>query len=89
VTLASGSRGLVVGAGIAGLAAARALARAGFAQEVIERAPVSPDAGTGITCPGTRVARPRPEQRMTLPPRAALSAMSTVGPVRDNGARRL
>jgi glycine/D-amino acid oxidase-like deaminating enzyme len=37
VTLAAGSRVLVVGAGIAGLAAARALARAGFAPEVIER----------------------------------------------------
>ncbi len=43
---------LVVGAGIAGLAAARALGRAGFSPEVIEREPTSPDAGTGIYLPG-------------------------------------
>ena len=52
MTVAAGSRVLVVGAGIAGLATARALARAGFSPEVIEREPASPDAGTGIYLPG-------------------------------------
>ena len=43
---------LVVGAGIAGLATARALARAGCSPQVIEREPGWPDAGTGIYLPG-------------------------------------
>lgn len=55
MTLASGSRVLVVGAGIAGLATARALARAGCLPEVIEPRPVSPDAGTGVYLPGNAV----------------------------------
>jgi FAD-dependent urate hydroxylase len=46
------TRVLVVGAGIAGLATARALARAGFSPEVIEREPAFAAAGTGIYLPG-------------------------------------
>jgi FAD-dependent urate hydroxylase len=45
-------RVLVVGAGVAGLAAANALARAGFACELIEREPAWAHAGTGIYLPG-------------------------------------
>jgi FAD-dependent urate hydroxylase len=55
VTLAAGSRVLIVGAGIAGLATARALARAGLAPQLVEREPASPDAGTGIYLPGNAV----------------------------------
>jgi 2-polyprenyl-6-methoxyphenol hydroxylase-like FAD-dependent oxidoreductase len=43
---------LVVGAGIAGLAVARALRLAGFRPEVIERLPASGAAGGGIYLPG-------------------------------------
>jgi 2-polyprenyl-6-methoxyphenol hydroxylase-like FAD-dependent oxidoreductase len=43
---------LVVGAGIAGLAAARTLARAGFSAEVVERRPAWDETGTGIYLPG-------------------------------------
>ena len=43
---------LVVGAGVAGLAAARALARAGFSAEVVERRPAWDEEGTGIYLPG-------------------------------------
>jgi 2-polyprenyl-6-methoxyphenol hydroxylase-like FAD-dependent oxidoreductase len=43
---------LVVGAGIAGLAAARALALAGFSPEVVEREPAWEEAGMGIYLPG-------------------------------------
>jgi FAD-dependent urate hydroxylase len=46
------ARILVVGAGIAGLAVARALARAGFSVEVVEREPAWAEAGTGIYLPG-------------------------------------
>ena len=46
------TRVLVVGAGIAGLATARALTRAGFSPEVIEREPAFPVTGTGIYLPG-------------------------------------
>jgi FAD-dependent urate hydroxylase len=46
------TRILVVGAGIAGLAAARTLARAGFSAEVVERQPAWDEAGTGIYLPG-------------------------------------
>ncbi len=46
------ARILVVGAGIAGLAVARALARAGFSAEVAEREPMWGEAGTGIYLPG-------------------------------------
>lgn len=46
------TRILVVGAGIAGLAAARTLARAGFSVEVVERQPDWDEAGTGIYLPG-------------------------------------
>lgn len=43
---------LVAGAGIAGLAAARALIQAGFAVEVVERAPSAEQAGAGVFLPG-------------------------------------
>ena len=46
---------LVVGAGIAGLATARALARSGFAADVIERQPGWDEAGTGIYLPANAV----------------------------------
>jgi FAD-dependent urate hydroxylase len=46
------ARILVVGAGIAGLAAARTLARAGFSAEVVEREPAWEETGTGIYLPG-------------------------------------
>jgi 2-polyprenyl-6-methoxyphenol hydroxylase-like FAD-dependent oxidoreductase len=46
------TRILVVGAGLAGLAAARTLARSGFSVEVIERQPAWGEAGTGIYLPG-------------------------------------
>jgi 2-polyprenyl-6-methoxyphenol hydroxylase-like FAD-dependent oxidoreductase len=45
------TRILVVGAGIAGLATARALARRGFAAEVIDRQDAWGEAGTGIYLP--------------------------------------
>jgi 2-polyprenyl-6-methoxyphenol hydroxylase-like FAD-dependent oxidoreductase len=47
-----GARILIVGAGVAGLGAARALAGAGFAPELVEREPAWGDAGTGIYLPG-------------------------------------
>ena len=43
---------LVVGAGLAGLAVARTLARAGFSVEVVERQPAWGETGTGIYLPG-------------------------------------
>jgi 2-polyprenyl-6-methoxyphenol hydroxylase-like FAD-dependent oxidoreductase len=43
---------LIVGAGIAGLGAARALAGAGFAPEVVEREPAWGETGMGIYLPG-------------------------------------
>ena len=46
---------LVVGAGIAGLAAARALTRAGQAVEVVERAAGPDRGGAGIYLPGNAV----------------------------------
>ena len=46
------ARILVVGAGIAGLAVARTLARAGFSAEVVEREPAWDEPGTGIYLPG-------------------------------------
>jgi FAD-dependent urate hydroxylase len=45
-------RVLIVGGGIAGLAVARTLARAGFVAEVVERQPAWDGAGTGIYLPG-------------------------------------
>jgi FAD-dependent urate hydroxylase len=48
----SATRILVVGAGIAGLAAARTLDRAGFSVEVVERQPAWGEAGVGIYLPG-------------------------------------
>jgi 2-polyprenyl-6-methoxyphenol hydroxylase-like FAD-dependent oxidoreductase len=47
-----GARALIVGAGVAGLGAARALAAAGFAPELVEREPAWDHAGTGIYLPG-------------------------------------
>ena len=46
------ARILVVGAGIAGLAAGRTLARAGFLVEILERQPVWDETGAGIYLPG-------------------------------------
>jgi FAD-dependent urate hydroxylase len=50
--LGSTLRVLVVGAGIAGLAAARALRKAGFRPEVVDKLPASTVAGAGIYLPG-------------------------------------
>ncbi|MDQ7904746.1 FAD-dependent monooxygenase [Phytohabitans sp. ZYX-F-186] len=50
--LGSTLRILVVGAGIAGLAAARALRLAGFRPEVVDKLPASTVAGAGIFLPG-------------------------------------
>jgi FAD-dependent urate hydroxylase len=50
--LGSTLRVLVVGAGIAGLAAARALRLAGFRPEVVDKLPASTVAGAGIYLPG-------------------------------------
>ena len=46
---------LIVGAGIAGLGAARALRQRGFAAEVVEREPAWSHAGAGIYLPGNAV----------------------------------
>ena len=48
----AGLRTLVVGAGIAGLGAARALRQRGFAVDVVERKPVWTHTGAGIFLPG-------------------------------------
>lgn len=48
-------RVLVVGAGVAGLAAARELARAGFSAELVERQAAWDQTGTGIYLPGNAV----------------------------------
>ena len=48
----SGLRILVVGAGIAGLGAARALRQRGFAPDVVERESAWSQSGTGIYLPG-------------------------------------
>ena len=50
-----GARILVVGAGLAGLALARALGRAGFAPELIEREAGWEAAGTGMYLPANGV----------------------------------
>jgi FAD-dependent urate hydroxylase len=50
-----GARILVVGAGLAGLALARALGRAGFAPELIERGAAWEAAGTGMYLPANGV----------------------------------
>ena len=85
-------RVLVVGAGIAGLATTRTLARSGFSPEVIEREPASLDAGTGIYLPGNAARALRalglgagvaeqaveiPRQRFLTAGRADCSSMST------------
>jgi FAD-dependent urate hydroxylase len=51
----AGLRVLVVGAGITGLGAARALRQRGFAADVIERAPRWRHTGAGIYLPGNAV----------------------------------
>ena len=51
----SDERILVVGAGVAGLAAARTLTRAGFQAEVVERQPSWDETGMGIYLPGNAV----------------------------------
>ena len=48
-------RVLVVGAGIAGLGAARALRRRGLVADVVERAPAWTHSGVGIYLPGNAV----------------------------------
>jgi 2-polyprenyl-6-methoxyphenol hydroxylase-like FAD-dependent oxidoreductase len=50
--IGAGLRILVVGAGIAGLGAARALRRRGFAADVVERQPAWAHTGAGIYLPG-------------------------------------
>ena len=76
----SEKRILVVGAGVAGLAAARALTRAGCSVEVVERQPAWQEAGTGIYLPGnaTRALRglgleQAVSERGTVIPRQRLS----------------
>ena len=51
----SGPRILVVGAGIAGLGVARALAQRGISVDVVEREPTRTNAGAGIYLPGNAV----------------------------------
>ncbi|MEJ3747252.1 FAD-dependent monooxygenase [Actinomycetes bacterium KLBMP 9797] len=62
---------LVVGAGIAGLAAARALRLAGFRPEVVDKLPASTVAGAGIFLPGNAA--------------RALRALDLEAPVRPYG----
>jgi 2-polyprenyl-6-methoxyphenol hydroxylase-like FAD-dependent oxidoreductase len=62
---------LVVGAGIAGLATARALASRGISAEVVERRPEPPGPGFGLNLPGNAV--------------RALDRLGVVGPVSDAG----
>jgi FAD-dependent urate hydroxylase len=50
--IGAGVRMLVVGAGIGGLGAARALRQRGFAAEVVEREPAWTHTGAGIYLPG-------------------------------------
>ena len=57
---------LVVGAGIAGLAAGRALTRAGHTVEVVERASGQDRGGAGIYLPGNAI-RARDEQNRREP----------------------
>lgn len=63
---------LVVGAGIAGLAAARALRNAGFRPDVVEKLPASTVPGAGIFLPGNAA--------------RALHELGLDGPVRPLGA---
>jgi 2-polyprenyl-6-methoxyphenol hydroxylase-like FAD-dependent oxidoreductase len=53
--VATPSRVLIVGGGIAGLALGRALRQRGFAPEIIERAASWPTTGTGLYLPGNGV----------------------------------
>jgi flavin-dependent dehydrogenase len=57
----------IIGAGIGGLAAALALAQAGFAVEVYERAPALEDQGAGITM----APNPAPCQKALVSPASA------------------
>ena len=75
-----GARILVVGAGLAGLALARALGRAGFAPELIER-----EAGAGRLRPGRRKER---DTAQFTPQEMAVARLVAAGLCNRQGAGR-